>query len=163
MSLRAALVDDLLTVASITAIVSNRITDMFYDFEDFLNSSANAVSKFPAISIESDAYEPENNLTGHDNLIVGSFTIKCYQVVNLSKLKSRSLTVRNKERDRLRAVDALADLVVEYLKDKRGVIGDYYLRQPHIEQVTDGIEETDDNREIVTREISFSVTYSKET
>jgi hypothetical protein len=160
MSLRAALVDDLKTVTAITDIVSNRITDMFYEFEDFLNSSANSVSKFPAVSIEADSYEPENNITGHDNLIVGSYTIKCYQIINLSKMRSRSENVRNKERDKLREVDNLAQIIVNYLKDKRGTVGSYYLRQPHIEFVSDGVEESENNREIITRDISFSITYS---
>lgn len=160
MSLRAALVDDLKTVAAISDIVEDRVTDMFYEFEDLLNSSANSVSKFPAISIEADSYEPENNLTGHDNLIVGSYTIICYQVINLSKMKSRSQNVRDKERDKLREVDTLAQLVIDYLKDKRGIVGAYFLRQPHIESVADGIAESDSNREVVTRDISFSITYS---
>ncbi len=160
MSLRAALVDDLKTVTAITDIVGDRITDMFYEFEDLLNSSANSVSKFPALSIEADSYTPENNVTGHDNLIVGAFTITCYQIVNLSKMRSRSATVKAKEKNKLRVVDTLAQTVIDYLVDKRGVIGGYYLRKPHIENVSDGIAESDDNREVVTREISFSITYS---
>ena len=59
MSLRAALVDDLKTVTAVTDIAGDRITDMSYEFEDFLNSSANSVSKFPAVSIEADNYEPD--------------------------------------------------------------------------------------------------------
>jgi hypothetical protein len=161
MSLRAALVDDLKTVTAITDIVSDRITDMFYEFEDFLNSSANSVNKFPAVSIEADGYEVENNVTGHDNLINGSYTITCYQIVNLSKMRSRSATVRNKERDKLRQVDTLAQAIVDYLLDKRGVIGSYYMRKPHIEAVSDGVAESDDNREVVTRDINFSIMYSK--
>tara|TARA_R110002167_G_scaffold361826_1_gene580463 strand:- start:1056 stop:1538 length:483 start_codon:yes stop_codon:yes gene_type:complete len=160
MSLRAALVDDLKTVVAVSDIVGDRVTDMFYEFEDFLNSSANSVSKFPSVSIEADAYEPENNLTGHDNLITGSYTITCYQVINLSKMRSRSTSVKTKERDKLREVDTLAQAIVDYLKDKRGVIGAYYLRQPHVESVSDGVAESDANREVITREISFSITYS---
>jgi len=160
MSLRAALVDDLKTVTAVTDLVGDNITDMFYDFEDFLNSSANSVGKFPAISVESDAYEPENNLDGHDNLIDGLYTITCFQIVNLSKMRSRSEDVRNAERDKLREVDTLEQLVVDYLVDKRGIIGSYFLRQPHIEAVADGDSGTGDNREIVTRVINFSITYS---
>lgn len=160
MSLRAALVDDLKTVTAITDITGDRITDMFYEFQDFLNSSANSVSKFPAVSVEADSYEIENNLTGHDNLIKGSFTIICYQIINLSKIKSRSATVRTKEKNKLREVDTLAQLIVDYLVDKRGIVGAYYLRQPHIEAMSDGISESDDNREVITKEISFSITYS---
>jgi len=160
MSLRAALVDDLKAVSAISDIVEDRVTDMFYEFEDFLNSSANSVSKFPAISIEADTYEPENNLTGHDNLITGSYTITCYQVINISKVKSRSKAVRDKERNKLREVDTLAQLAVDYLKDKRGVLGSYFLRQPHIESVSDGVAESDSNREVITRDVNFSITYS---
>lgn len=160
MSLRAALVDDLKTVTAVTDIAGDRITDMSYEFEDFLNSSANSVSKFPAVSIEADNYEPENNLTGHDNLIVGAFTITCYQIINLSKRRARSTAVKTKERNKLREVDTLAQAIIDYLVDKRGIVGGYYLRQPHIENVSDGIAESDDNRNVITREISFSVTYS---
>ncbi len=141
MSLRAALVDDLKTVTAITDIVGDRITDMFYEYEDFLNSSVNSVNKFPAVSVDADSYEVENNVTGHDNLINGYYTITCYQVVNLSKMRSRSATVRNKERDKLRQVDTLAQARVDYLLDKRGVIGSYYMRKPHIEAVSDGVAE----------------------
>ena len=161
MSLRAALVDDLKTVTAITNIVDDRIFDMFYIFEDFLNSKANAVSKFPAISIEADTYEPENNLDAHDNLIVGAFTITCYQQVNTSKFKSKSAEVRDREIATLREVDTLQDLVTSYLLDKRGALGIYTLRQPHIENISDGVFDSEDNREVITREISYSITYSK--
>lgn len=168
MSLRAALVDDLLTVTAITDICGNRITDMFYEFEDFLNSGANSVSKFPAVSIEADGNDWENNLDGHDGFIRGQFTITCFQIVNLSKMRSRSKTIRDKERDKLRVVDTLAETVIDYLKDKRGIISNaagqqYKLRQPDIESgATDGIAESNDNREIITREIAYEITYSKE-
>ena len=161
MSLRAALVEDFKTVTAITDLVDDRIFDMFYLFEDFMNSRANAVSKFPAISIETDTYIPENNLDAHDNLIVGSYTITCYQQINKTKFRSRSATVRDKEIANLRAVDTLQDVVVSYLLDKRGTLGIYTLRQPHIENVSDGVFESEDNREVITREISYSITYSK--
>lgn len=161
MSLRAALVEDLKTVTAITDLVGDRIFDMFYLFEDFMNSRANAVSKFPALSIETDTYIPENNLDAHDNLIVGSYTITCYQQINKTKFRSRSATVRDKEIANLRKVDTLQDVVVSYLLDKRGTLGIYTLRQPHIENVSDGVFESEDNREVITREISYSITYSK--
>jgi len=161
MSLRAALVDDLKTITAVSDIVDERIFDMFYLFEDHLNSKANAVSKFPAISIETDTYIPENNLDTHDNLIIGSFTITCYQQINTSKFRSRSKAVRDKERDRLREVDTLQEVVISYLLDKRGTLGIYTLRQPHIENISDGVFESEDNREVITKEISYSITYSK--
>ena len=168
MSLRAALVDDLLTVSGITDIVDNRITDMNYEYEDYLNSQANAVSKFPAIYIENDGNDFENNLDGHDELKLASYTIVCMQTINLSKRRSRSSTTRNKERDRLRIVDDLAQIVADYLKDKREIISNvagqsYKLRQPNIEAITDDVASSDDNREVITREIIYSIVYSIET
>ena len=160
MSFRAALVDDLRAEASINSIVDTRIFDMFYEFEDFLNSSANSVSKFPAMTIEQDTWERENNLDVHDNLIYASYTITCYQVVNLSKFKNRSQAVRDKERDKLREVDTLQDAVVNYLIDKRGVLGSYTVLKSHIESVADGVFESEDNREVITREITYSITFN---
>ena len=160
MSFRAALVDDLRAEASINSIVDTRIFDMFYEFEDFLNSSANSVSKFPAMTIEQDTWERENNLDVHDNLIYASYTITCYQVVNLSKFKNRSQAVRDKERDKLREVDTLQDAVVNYLIDKRGSLGSYTVLKSHIENVSDGVFESENNREVVTREITYSITFS---
>jgi hypothetical protein len=167
MSLRAALVDDLKTVTAVTDIVSDRISDMFYEFEDFLNSSANSVSKFPAVSIVNDSNEYEPNLDGHDSFRFASYTIVCYQVVNQSKMKSRSVNVRNKERDKLRIVDTLAETIADYLADKRDIITNvggeqYKLRQPHIESIADDVAESADNREVVTREITYTILYSKE-
>jgi|14_taG_2_1085336.scaffolds.fasta_scaffold02982_6 hypothetical protein len=160
MSFRAALVDDLRAEASINSIVDTRIFDMFYEFEDFLNSSANSVSKFPAMTVEQDTWERENNLDVHDNLIYASYTVTCYQVVNLSKFKSRSQNVRDEERDKLREVDTLQEAVVNYLIDKRGSLGSYTVLKSHIENVSDGVFESENNREVVTREITYSITFS---
>lgn len=160
MSLRAALVDDLRAEASINSFVDTRVFGMFYEFEDFLNSSANSVSKFPAITIEQDKWERENNLDAHDNLIYASYTIACYQVVNLGKMRSRSQSVRDKERDKLRVVDTLQKAVTDYLIDKKGTLGTYTLLKPHIENVADGVFESENNREIITREITYSITFS---
>jgi len=160
MSFRAALVDDLRAEASINTIVSTRVFDMFYEFEDFLNSSANSVNKFPAITVEQDTWERENNLDVHDNLVYASFTITCYQVVNLSKFRNRAQSVRDKERDKLREVDTLAQAVVDYLIDKRGTLGSYTILKSHIENVSDGVFESEENREVITREITYSITFS---
>ncbi len=160
MSFRAALVDDLRAEASINSIVDTRIFDMFYEFEDFLNSSANSVSKFPAMTVEQDTWERENNLDVHDNLIYASYTVTCYQVVNLSKFKSRSQNVRDEERDKLREVDTLQDAVVNYLIDKKGAVGSYTLLKSHVENIADGVFESERNREIITKEITYSITFS---
>jgi len=160
MSLRASLVDAFIAEATISALVSDRVFDIFYDFEDLLNSRANRVSKFPAITIESDGSEDENNLDSHDNLSRETFTITCYQQVNLSKLRSRSSSVRTKERNILRQVDILGDAVNAFIKDKRGVVDTYYLRSSHISSDTDDVFETEDNREIITRVLTYNVGYS---
>jgi hypothetical protein len=160
MSLRAALVDAFKAEATISNLVDTRVFDIFYDFEDFLNSKANRVSKFPSITVESNGAENENNLDSHDNLIRETFTITCYQQVNLSKLRSRSNTVQNKERDILRQIDTLGDAVNLFIKDKTGIVGSYFLRSSHISDDTDDIFETEDNREIVTRVLTYNVGFS---
>ena len=160
MSFRAALVDDLRAESSINSIVKTRVFDMFYDFEDFLNSSANSVSKFPAITVEQDTWERENNLDVHDNLVYASYTITCYVVINTSKIRSKSQSIRDKERDKLREVDTLAQAVVDYLIDKRGTLGSYNVAKTHVENVADDIFESEDNREVRTKEITYSVTLS---
>jgi len=161
MSFRASLVDDFIAESTINALVDTRVFDMFFEFEDFLNSKANAVSSFPAITIESDTGDTENNLDSHDNLIHETLSITIYQQVNLQKLRAKNPTVRNKERDTKRQVDTVADAVEAYILDKRGVIDTFFLRRSHISNDSDGVFETEGNREIVTREISYVVTYSK--
>ena len=161
MSFRASLVDDFIAESTINALVDTRVFDMFFEFEDFLNSKANAISSFPAITIESDTGDTENNLDSHDNLQFETLSITIYQQVNLQKLRSRQQAVRNKERDIKRQVDAVAEAVKAYILDKRGVIDTYFLRRSHISNDSDGVFETEGNREIVTREISYVVTYSK--
>ena len=80
--------------------------------------------------------------------------------MNLSKFKNRSQAVRDKERDKLREVDTLQDAVVNYLIDKRGVLGSYTVLKSHIESVADGVFESEDNREVITREITYSITFN---
>jgi hypothetical protein len=83
MSFRAALVDDFKAESTISTLVSDRVFDMFYEFEDLLNRKANSINKFPAITIESDTGDTENNLDSHDNLIFETLTITAYQQIHL--------------------------------------------------------------------------------
>lgn len=159
MSLRSAIVDGLIANVGINAVISGRAYDMFYEFEDLLNQKANA-SKFPAITVEQDSWENEQNQDGHDNYIEGSFSITLYQQVHLGKMRSRSATVRNAQKTLLRSIDTLNDLVVSYINSLSGVLSSYYIRNSHIDAVSDGIFETEGNREIVTKEISYTVIYS---
>lgn len=159
MSLRAAIVDGLIADAGINALISGRSFDMFYEFEDLLNQKAN-VNKFPAITVESESWENEDNQDGHDNIINGSFAITLYQQVHLGKMRSRSATVRAAQKTLLRSIDTLNDLVVTYLNTLSGTLSTYYIRNSHIDSVRDGVFETDGNREIVTKEINYTVIYS---
>ncbi len=167
MSLRSALVDDLKNVTAITDICSDRIYDMFYEYEDYLNSESNKM-KFPAVSIVADENEHQNNLDGHDGFVFGKFTITCFQIVNLSSFRSRIQNIRNRERDKLRVLCTLSDLIISYLKNKRGIIENsageqYKLRQPKItDGASDFISESFDNRDILAQEISYEITYTKE-
>ena len=93
MSLRSAIVDGLIANGGINAVIAGRAFDMFYEFEDLLNRKANKY-KFPAITVESETWENEQNQDGHDNLINTSLSITIYQQVHLGNMKSRSATVR---------------------------------------------------------------------
>lgn len=159
MSLRSAIVDGLIANAGINALISGRAFDMFYEFEDFLNQKANS-NKFPAITVEQDTWVNEQNQDGHDNLINGSFSITLYQQVHLGKMRSRSATVRAAQKTLLRSIDTLNDLVVAYINSLSGTLSSYYIRNSHIDAVSDGIFETEGNREIVTKEINYTVIYS---
>lgn len=159
MSLRAALVDAFKAEATISTLVGTRVFDMFYEFEDLLNQKANQ-SKFPAITIEQDTWEREQNQDGHDNLINSTFSITLYMQIHLGKLRSRNATVRTKQKNLLRSIDTLNDAVVTYINSLGGVVSSYYIRNSHVNDVSDGVFETDDNREIVTKEIDYKVTYS---
>lgn len=159
MSLRSAIVDGLIADAGINAIISGRAFDYFYEFEDFLNRKANA-NKFPAITVESEGWENEQNQDGHDNIISCGYSITLYQQVHLGNMRSRSASVRAKAKNVLRAIDTLNDLVVAYLNTLSGTLSTYYVRNAHITSVSDGIFTVEDNREIITKEIDYSVLFS---
>jgi translation initiation factor 2 beta subunit (eIF-2beta)/eIF-5 len=159
MSLRSAIVDGLIADAGINALISGRAFDYFYEFEDFLNRKANA-NKFPAITVEEESWENEQNQDGHDNIINSSFSITLYQQVHLGNLRSRSATVRANAKATVRAIDTLNDLVVAYLNTLSGTLSSYYLRNAHITGVSDGIFQTELNREIITKEIDYTVLFS---
>ena len=127
MSLRSAIVDGMIADGSINAVISGRAFDLFYEFEDFLNRKANA-SKFPAITVEEEGWENEQNQDGHDNLITSNFSVTIYQQVHLGNMRSRSASVRNKAKLVLRAIDTLNDLVVPYLNTLNGALSTYFIR-----------------------------------
>ena len=160
MSIRAALVDDMLTQLSITSLIDQRIFDDFFEFEDFLNQKANK-NQFPAISVETSGDELEEKLTGHNQLDTASLIITCYNQVHIGKMRSRSASVKAKQKTLLRKVDAVSAAVKTYLNDLMGeTISGLYIRHSHVNSITDGDFENEDNRRIITRELSFSVMYS---
>lgn len=160
MSIRAALVDDMLTQLSITSLIDDRIFDDFFEFEDFLNQKANK-RQFPAISVETSGDELEEKLTGHNQLDTASLIITCYNQVHIGKMRSRSASVKAKQKTLLRKVDAVSAAVKTYLNDLMGeTISGLYIRHSHVNSITDGDFENEDNRRIITRELSFSVMYS---
>jgi hypothetical protein len=160
MSLRAALVDAIIAESSINTLISGRCFDYFYEFEDLLNQKANS-NKFPAITIVTDGDENELNQDGHDNINQASFSITCYQQIHLAKMRSRSATVRAAQKTLLRQVDTLSAAVKAYLNGLKGsTISGLYIRKSHIDSISDSTFETEGNREIITREISFTALYS---
>ena len=159
MSLRASIVDGLIANAGINAVIAGRAYDMFYEFEDLLNQKANN-SKFPAITVEADAWENEQNQDGHDNIKTASFSITIYQQVHLGNMRSRSSTIKTAQKTLLRAIDTLNDLVVTYINNLSGTLDTYYIRNSHITSNADGVFETEGNREIVTKEINLTIIYT---
>lgn len=159
MSLRAALVDAFKAESTINDIVKGKVFDILYEFEDLLNQRANA-KKFPAITIEQDTWENEQNQDGHDNIINSSFSITLYQQIHLGNLRSRVESVRAIQKNLLREIDTLNDAVVSYVNNLSGIVSSYYIRNSHIDLVADGTFETEGNREVITKEISYTVTYS---
>jgi len=160
MSLRAALVDAFIAEPTINSLISGRAFDYFYEFEDLLNQKANS-SKFPAITVETEGDENELNQDGHDNINDASFTITCYQQIHLAKMRSRSASVKASQKTLLRKVDNLSAAVKAYLNGLKGsTLSGLYIRRSHIDSITDSTFETEGNREIITREISFTALYS---
>lgn len=160
MILRAALVDAMAAESTINSLVGSKVFDYFYEFEDLLNQKANK-NKFPAITVESNGDENELNQDGHDNLNEASFTITCYQQIHLGKMRSRSANVRASQKAILRDIDNLSSACKAYLNGLKGsTISGIYIRRSHIDSIVDSTFETEENREIITREISFTALYS---
>ena len=97
MSIRAALVDDMLTQLSITSLIDQRIFDDFFEFEDFLNQKANK-NQFPAISVETSGDELEEKLTGHNQLDTASLIITCYIACDRGLKIRRLVIINNRQR-----------------------------------------------------------------
>jgi len=160
MSLRSAMVDGLISNAGINALIAGRCFDRFFEFEDFKNQKANA-GKFPIITVESEESENEQNQDGHDNINTALFTITCYTQVHLGKMRSRSASIRNAQKTIIRSLDTLSELVVTYFNTLTGTLGSYFIRNSHVDNGgQDGVFETEDNREIISTQISLEVTYS---
>jgi len=160
MSFRAALVDAFKQEETITCFTSDRITDRILRFEDFVNTRGN-VDNFPAITIESVTWIRENNLDLHSQLILSQLRITCYTQINQQRLKSRDQSVRSKEQAIERRLDSLTDAVINFIIDKKKEdVGNYYLRSSDVLNNSDGIFQTDENREIITNEILYQVQYS---
>ena len=160
MSLRSDIVDGLIANAGINALISGKCYDRFYEFEDFLNQAPN-VNNFPAITVESDEDENEQNQDGHDNIKNAKLTVTCYTQVDLNKLRSRSATVRNSQKTIKRSLDTLTALVVTYLNTLSGTLGGSFIRNSHVENgAQDGVFETEGNREIIQTQISLNVIYT---
>jgi hypothetical protein len=150
----------LLAESSISDLVEDRVYDDFYEFEDFLNQKANQ-AKFPAVAIETDGDEQGQKLSGHDQLNNATLTITCFHQVHSGKMRSRSKRIRDAQKTLLRKIDTLVSAIKAYLNPLAGAeISGLTIRYSHVNAITDGIFETEDNRRIITKELNFSVTYS---
>jgi len=161
MVFRAALVDYIKESEELSCIFSDRIFDRFYRFEDFINKKGN-FKNFPAMTIERAAWENENNIDAHDNLINATLVIRVYGETNIQSFQARNGNVRNKAIEELRDnLDEPTKATIRFLNPLRGIrIGDYWLRSAHVVDVGDDIFQSDDNREIPVNEIAINVIYS---
>ena len=93
MSFRADIVDHLLTLSPITDIVDDRVSDVFYTFEDLMNSDAND-NAFPAISVSQSTTSTEHTLDNFPTALKREqLQITTFQQINLQRFRSRAQSV----------------------------------------------------------------------
>ena len=161
-SLRPIMVDYLKTITAVTDNVkSKNITDIEYNFEDFGSSSANSVSAFPAISVQTQWMNLKDTVDSQSiNLFTETLDIQIYQQVSQQKLKARSLSVRNKETTKLRVLDTIRQAVVDELRSLRGSVNSQIeVVLTNLGTLQDNTFTTDSNKKIYQVFLSFNITY----
>lgn len=163
MSLRSDIVDDLFLQSSITDIVDNQIFGIFNEFEDFLNSKAN-FGGFPAVVVKSNSHVKEKAINCNPlNLINETLEVTTLVQVNQHNMKSRSQSVRNKERTKMRVLDTLTDEVEDYFDLLTGIKNQSRILRSHLVDIVEVEIETDDNRKILGKDILIEITWQKVT
>jgi len=140
MSFRSNMVDHLLTLTPITDIVDDRVSDVFYTFEDLMNSDAND-NAFPAVSVSQSTTSTEQTL---DNFP-----------------RSRAQSVRDKERIKVTEWDTLTDAVEDALNALSGEVGDFIIRDSKLRDIRDEEFTTDKNRKILAHQILIDFIITK--
>lgn len=160
-SIRPIIVDYLKTVDAVNSLVSDRVTDIDYNFEDLYSAKANDFV-FPAISIESVDLSPEYATNCHMNQYTESLNLTLLQQVNTQHLRAKSQTVKEKEVKKLRELDELKEAVLNDLDYLRGNLN--YLADIHMVRVlsaSDSVFSTENKSKIYQIQISLNITYSK--
>lgn len=163
MTLRSNIVDDLFLQSSITNIVDKQIFGIFNEFEDFLNSKAN-FGGFPAVIVKSNSHVKEKAINCAPlNFINESLEITALVQINPQNMKSRSDTVRTKERMRMRVLDTLTNELEDYFDSLTGIKGTSRILRSHLIDIAEVEVETDDNRKILGKDILIEITWQKVT
>jgi len=161
-SLRPIIVEHLQDLPSLQSLVdSKNITDIDYNFEDLYSASANSISSFPAISVQTQWMNLKDTINNqNENLYTETLDIQIYQQVDSQKFRSKSPKVRNKSIYELRKLDAIKEAVTDELRTMRGDIqGDVNIVLTNLGTMQDNVFSTEKNRKIYQVFLSFNITY----
>lgn len=161
-SLRPIIVEHLQDLPSLQSLVdSKNITDIDYNFEDLYSASANAISSFPAISVQTQWMNLKDTINNqNENLYTETLDIQIYQQVDSQKFRSKSPKVRNKSISELRKLDEIKEAVMDELRTMRGDIqGDVNIVLTNLGTMQDNVFSTEKNRKIYQVFLSFNITY----
>ncbi len=161
-SLRPIIVEHLQDLPSLQSLDdSKNITDIDYNFEDLYSASANSISSFPAISVQTQWMNLKDTINNqNENLYTETLDIQIYQQVDSQKFRSKSLKVRNKSIYELRKLDAIKEAVTDELRTMRGDIqGDVNIVLTNLGTMQDNVFSTEKNRKIYQVFLSFNITY----
>jgi len=161
MSFRRDIVNLLLSQTPITEIVDDRVSDIFYSFEDVMNSDGNSF-KFPAISVSQSATSTEHTLEAKQiNLKREQLQITVYQQITPQRFRSRQATVRAKEDLKITEMDSLTDAVEASLNDFTGEAGEFLIRNTKIIDIRDEEFSNEKNRKTLAHQILIDFTITK--
>jgi len=161
MSFRRNMVDYLLSLPEITYIVEDRVSDIFYTFEDVMNSDGN-FNKFPAVSVSQSATTTEHTLGNSPvNLKREQLQITVYQSLNVQRFRSKQKSIVCKEEEKITKMDRLTDAIETSLNAFTGQVGSFLVRDTRLIDIRDEEFESEKNRKILAHQILLDFIITK--